>query len=159
MSASALIRKIGDISAWTGLLLVLLVSTNVLGRYLFSFSSVALQELEWHAMAAIALLGMSYGINQGAEVRVDILYCRFSVRKQALIDLISSCLMCAVSLVIAWLSIDFFTNSYSINEGSPDPGGLGYRYLLKALIPIAFILLAIQSTCMIADSFRRLTSA
>lgn len=156
---AALIRKIGDISAWTGLLLVLLVSTNVLGRYLFSFSSVALQELEWHAMAAVALLGMSYGINQGAEVRVDIVYDKLSSAKRAVIDLLSACLMCAVSLLIAWLSIDFVANSYSINEGSPDPGGLGYRYVLKALIPIAFILLAMQSIGMIAESFRRLKSA
>lgn len=156
---SALIKKIGDISAWTGLLLVLLVSTNVLGRYLFSFGSVALQELEWHAMAAIALLGMSYGMNQGAEVRVDILYARFSPRRQALIDLVSACLMCAVSLVIAWLSINFVANSYSINEGSPDPGGLGYRYVLKALIPVSFVLLALQSVCMIAHSFQRLKPA
>jgi TRAP-type mannitol/chloroaromatic compound transport system permease small subunit len=62
----------------------------------------------------------------------------------------------AVALVIAWLSIDFVSNSYSINEGSPDPGGLGYRYLLKALLPVSFVLLAIQSAAMIVESFQRL---
>ena len=153
---SMLIRKTGEYSAWLGLLLVVLVSTNVLGRYLFSLGSVAMQELEWHAMAAAALLGMSYAINQGAEVRVDILYAGYSPRIKALVDLISSCMLGAVALVIAWLSIDFVNNSYSINEGSPDPGGLGYRYLLKALLPVSFLLLAIQSASMIVESFQRL---
>ena len=35
--------------------------------------------------------------------------------------------------------------SYAIDEISSDPGGLPYRWVLKALIPLGFALLALQS--------------
>ena len=35
--------------------------------------------------------------------------------------------------------------SYRIGEGSPDPGGLPYRFIIKAFIPAGFVLLALQS--------------
>ncbi|KIN71007.1 C4-dicarboxylate transporter family protein, DctQ subunit [Sulfitobacter guttiformis KCTC 32187] len=149
-------RIIGQLSAWLGLALVMVVSFNVLGRYLAGIGSVALQETEWHLMAAGALLGMSYGLNQGGEVRVDIFYEKMSVRVQAFVDVVSTLLLLVVALVIAWLSIDYVQNSYSINEGSPDPGGLGYRYLLKAVLPVAFILLGLQAFAMFAHALTNL---
>lgn len=154
--ASAIARQVGHISAWLGLALVGVVSFNVLARYLFGFGSVALQEAEWHFMAAAALMGMSYGLNQAGEVRVDIFYAKMPARRQAAVDLASTILLTAISLVIAWLSIAYVQSSYSINEGSPDPGGLDYRYLLKGLIPVAFLLLAIQAFAMMGEAALKL---
>jgi TRAP-type mannitol/chloroaromatic compound transport system permease small subunit len=34
--------------------------------------------------------------------------------------------------------------SFAMNEGSPDPGGLSHRYLLKAFIPLGFGLLVVE---------------
>ena len=150
--AQGTVRVIGQISAWTGLALVLLVAFNVLARYLFSFGSVALQEAEWHLMAVGALFGMSYGLNQGAEVRVDIFYARMPTRLQSFVDLIANVLMTAVALIIAWLCLAYVQSSYSIGEGSPDPGGLGYRYLLKGTMPVAFAVLALQCLAMTGHS-------
>lgn len=146
--ASGIVRVIGDLAAWTGLALVLLVAFNVLARYFFSYGTVALQEAEWHLMAVAALFGMAYGLNRGGEVRVDILYAKMRPRVQAVVDLIASVLLVAISLIITWLSLDYVEASFSISEGSPDPGGLGNRYLLKAVIPVAFALLAVQAFAM-----------
>lgn len=154
--ASGLVRHIGNVSAWLGLALVAVVSFNVLGRYLAGIGSVALQETEWHLMAAAALLGMSYGLNQGGEVRVDIFYEKMPPRRQALVDVISTLLLFGVAMIIAWLSIAYVQNSYSINEGSPDPGGLPYRYLLKGVMPLAFVLLSIQALAMMGEAIVRL---
>lgn len=146
--ASDLVRHTGQLAAWSALALVLLVAFNVLSRYLFSYGTVALQEAEWHIMAVTALFGMAYGLNQGEEVRVDILYDSMKPRAKALVDLVSNMLLCAVALIIAYLCIAYVQSSYAINEGSPDPGGLGYRYLLKATMPVAFVLLAVQALAM-----------
>lgn len=154
--ASSLVRHIGHLSAWLGFALVCVVSFNVLSRYLFGFGSVALQEAEWHLMAAGALMGMSYGLNQGGEVRVDIFYANMSPRVQASVDLIATVCLTVVAGIIAWLSIAYVQSSYLINEGSPDPGGLGHRYLLKAVIPVAFFLLALQGVAMIGEAARKL---
>lgn len=146
--ASGTVRVIGQLMAWSALALVLVVAFNVLARYLFGFGSVALQEGEWHLMMISALFGMSYGLNQGGEVRVDVLYGRMPRRLRTVIDVISHFALFVVAVIIARLSLAYVQSSYAINEGSPDPGGLGYRYLLKAVIPVAFVLLAVQAFAM-----------
>lgn len=154
--AERAVRFIGGILAFAGLALVLLVSFNVLARYLLGFSSVASQEMEWHLMAVGALFGMSYGINMGGEVRVDVAYEHFPPRLKAFIDLIAAALMCAASVIIAWLSINFVQQSFGIAEGSPDPGGLTGRWMLKAAIPLGFGLLALQAFAMVLRAGQRM---
>jgi TRAP-type mannitol/chloroaromatic compound transport system permease small subunit len=149
------VRIVGQMAAWLGFALVLLVAFNVLSRYALGISSVATQEAEWHLMAAGALLGMSYGLNQGGEVRVDVLYDKFSPELKATIDIIAAMMLMLASIFIVWLSIGYVQQSYAIGEISPDPGGLRYRFLLKALIPIAFVLLALQALSMMLESIVR----
>lgn len=148
------VELVGRLAAWLVLGLVLLVAFNVLARYMFSAGTVALQELEWHMLAVTALIGMSYGINRGDEVRVDMLYAGYSPRTKAVVDILSAVLMLLVALFIIKVSIGYVQQSYAYNEGSPDPGGLPYRFILKALIPIGFFLLALQSVAQIAKAIR-----
>jgi len=151
----ALIEGLGWVARAAVLALVLLVGANVLLRYAFSFSPVSLQELEWHLVSPIALLGMSYAVYHRADVRVDFLYDRFGVRSQAAIDLISGLLTVAIGVIIAWLAVPYVMQAYDIGEGSPDPGGLPYRYLVKTFIPIGFSLLAVQG---LIDTLRALAT-
>ncbi|WP_163269528.1 TRAP transporter small permease subunit [Chelativorans alearense] len=146
--ATRAVRVVGHFAAWSGLALVLVVAGNVLGRYLFGLSSVAMQEMEWHLMAVGALFGMAYGLNQGSEVRVDVFYDRFDARTKGIIDTLSALLLALSALALAWLSIGYVEQSFSINEGSPDPGGLAYRYILKAALPVAFMLLSLQAAAL-----------
>ncbi len=165
-SAQALVDRIDDFvalvgrfTAWLVLGLVCLVAYNVLARYLFSAGSVALQEMEWHLLAATALIGMSYGINRGDEVRVDMLYAGYSPRMKAGVDLLAAVLTVLIAIYIAKLSLNYVAQSYAFQEGSPDPGGLPYRFLLKALIPFGFALLALQGVVLIAKSLRAFKDA
>lgn len=146
-----LVEQMGGLARWCVLALVLLVATNVILRYLFSIGPVSLQELEWHLVSPIALLGLSYSMKHRADVRIDFLYERFSQRLRAAVDMLSSLLTVAVGGIIAWLALSYVVQSYDMNEGSPDPGGLDYRYLLKAFIPLGFILLVVQG---VADCLR-----
>ena len=118
---------------------------NVLLRYFFRTGSVAMQELEWHLMAPICLLGLSYALLHDGHVKVDILYGRFPPHVQRLIDLVSMVLVCFVVGLLMVLSFPYVEQSYAIGEKSPDPGGLENRWMLKALLPIGFGLLLIQS--------------
>ncbi|MBV1788989.1 TRAP transporter small permease subunit [Marinobacterium sp. D7] len=148
-----LVELLGGLARWCVLALVLLVAVNVLLRYLFSIGPVALQELEWHLVSPIALLGLAYSMKHRADVRVDFLYDRFGRRGQAAVDIVAALLTLAIGFIITWLSIPYVTQSFQLLEGSPDPGGLPYRYLLKTLIPLGFALLVLQG---IADALRSL---
>lgn len=60
-----LVGRIGRATGWLTLVLVMLVAGDVLMRYVWHVSSVAEQELEWHVLAVIALIGASYTLQQG----------------------------------------------------------------------------------------------
>ncbi len=152
----ALNENIGRATSWLVLATVLLICYDVTMRYLFQQGSVALQELEWHLFALIFLLGAAYTLKHNEHVRVDILYhSRFlSDKHRALINILGTLLLllpfCALILMTAW---PFVENAYYYQEGSPDPGGLPYRYLLKGSILVAFGLLILQG---IAECLRHL---
>ena len=134
----------GAVSAVAVLALVLVMSANVLLRYGFSAGSVWAQELEWHLMAPIALFGMVWALKRGEHVRVDVLYDRFPPRAKAVADMIACLLGLVIGAAIVWLSWKYVGQSFANNEGSANPGGIPYRWALKALIPAGFVLLALQ---------------
>ncbi len=140
-----LLEASGSLAKACALILVALVTANVFARYFFSAGNVGLQELEWHLISPIALLGMSYALHHGEHVRVDVFYERMSQRTKALVDIATAFLTMGVGLYLAWLALSYVTASYSMGQGSPDPGGLPHRFLLKAFIPIGFTLLALQA--------------
>ena len=136
---------IGRGAAWICLLIVLVVAINVILRYMFRIGPVSLQELEWHLMSPIALIGMSYAMRHSAHVRVDILYDGFGPRVQALINLFAAIVTVIIAVILIQLSFNFVYQAYAIGEGSPDPGGLPHRFLLRAFIPAGFALLMLQA--------------
>lgn len=138
------IDRVGSLTAWIALVMIGLVAVNVLLRYAFSFGSVWAQELEWHLLAALILLGMSHAVQRGGEVRVDLFYARFPKPLQRAVDVAAALLLIAVSLAFIKLSIAYVGQSYAIDERSADPGGLPYRWAIKALIPFGYGLLVLQ---------------
>lgn len=136
---------IGRAASWLALAIVVLMATNVVLRYLFSVGSVWAQELEWHLLAPLILFGIPYALLKGEHVRVDVLYAKFSPRNQLRIEVVSQVLCILVSVVFVWLSLKYVQQSFVIDERSADPGGLTHRWVLKALIPAGFALLALQS--------------
>ncbi len=141
-----IIDKIGKLCAYLMLLMMLNVFYDVIMRYIFREGSIAMQELEWHIFSVIILLGMSYTLKEDGHVRVDVLYDRWKPKTQAIINIVGVILfLWPLSLLIAYGSIDFVQESYQMHEISGDPGGLTHRWILKAVIPFAFVLLIFAS--------------
>lgn len=150
--AGRIARFIEAIVEWAGRLMmvlvfaiVMLVATNVILRYLFAIGPVSLQELEWHLMVPVALIGSAYTLRHHGHVRVDIFYDGFGARTRAVVNLFSSIGLLVTSVLVVWLSLNFVNQAYVIDEGSPDPGGLPHRFILKSMIPLGFGLLALQA--------------
>ena len=140
-----------------GLLLLTIfnVFIDVVLRYAFNNSSIALQEMEWHLFSAMFLLGIAYTLQNDAHVRVDIFYAKFKPKKQALINIIGFVLfILPISLLIAYYGIDFTYNAYEISEQSGDPGGLTSRFIIKSIIPISFILVIISGIFFAQDNYK-----
>jgi TRAP-type mannitol/chloroaromatic compound transport system permease small subunit len=141
----AFIDLVGRTFSWLALAVALVMGTNVLLRYGFSIGEIWAQELEWHLLVPLTLVGMSYALRHGEHVRVDVLFANFKPRTKHVIDAISALLALIFSLLVIWLSIAFVRQSWIVGEGSPNPGGMGALYLMKAMIPVGFALLGLQS--------------
>jgi TRAP-type mannitol/chloroaromatic compound transport system permease small subunit len=139
------IDLVGRATAWLALGIALVMGANVLLRYGFSIGSIWMQELEWHIMVPICLFGMSYALLKGEHVRVDVLFQYFSPRNKHLVDVITALLGMVFCAIVIRLSIPYVWQSWSIGEGTANPGGIDYRYVIKSLIPIGFGLYFLQS--------------
>ena len=132
----------GNITALLLVLMILNVAYDVFMRYVFHNSSIAMQELEWHLFAVIMLYGTGYALRHNAHVRVDFLYDRFSPKKRAWVNIFGTIFfLLPLALLIIYGSIEYVMGSYTSNEISEDPGGLPYRWIIKAQIPLAFLFL------------------
>lgn len=136
----------GRLVAWLVLAMTLLVCYDVFMRYVFRTGSVALQELEWHLFALLFLLGAAYTYKHDAHVRVELLYQKMSPRQRAWANLLGNLLfLIPFAVLVISSSLPFVHDAFVFNESSPDPGGLPYRFVLKAAIPLGFALLILQS--------------
>jgi len=145
----AVVEGLGRLSAVALIGLVLLMAGNVLLRYGFATGTVWAQELEWHLMSPIALLGAAWALKHGEHVRVDVLYARMSKLWQDRVEFLSCLAGLLVSLAVIWLSWRYVMQSWMQNEGSANPGGIDARYILKGFIPLGFALLALQFTALL----------
>lgn len=137
--------RVGEALSWLTALMVIVTTCDVFLRYVFNNSFVFIQELEWHLFALLFLVAAGYTHLKGGHVRVDIFYARLSPRRQALVDLVFGFLfLFPTCFLLIKSSLPFVANSWAVLEGSPDPGGLPARYLLKAAIPLGFTLIGLQ---------------
>jgi TRAP-type mannitol/chloroaromatic compound transport system permease small subunit len=145
---------IGRGVAWVSLGLVLVVFIDVVMRYLFKTSFVFTQEMEWHLFAFIFLIGAGYTLLHDGHVRVDIFYQRLSPKARAWVNLLGVLLFLIPGcLMIIDTSLHFVMNAWSIQEGSPDPGGIPFRFIVKGTIPVGFTLLLLQGISLGLHSF------
>jgi len=145
----ALNSWVGRGVSWVTFIVVLVVFIDVVMRYAFNTSFVFVQELEWHLFSFIFLMGAGNTLLKDGHVRVDIFYQRLSPQSQAWINLVGVIffLIPGCYLIIT-TSAGFVANAWNVMEGSPDPGGIPYRYIVKAFIPAGFVLVLLQGISM-----------
>lgn len=151
-------EQIGHSISWLNTVLVLLVCYDVAARYFFDTSSAGMVEMEWHLFSLIFLLGAGYTLSHDRHVRVDVFYQNFSEKKKAWVNLLGALLFlipfCLITIAASW---KFTANAFAMQEGSPDPGGLPARYIIKAAIPLGFSLLLLQAISLVLKSILILT--
>jgi TRAP-type mannitol/chloroaromatic compound transport system permease small subunit len=135
---------IGRSISWLGLAAVVICAFAATARYALNIGSNAWLEIQWYLNAAVWLLVAGYTLKRHEHVNIDVLAGRFSPRVQAWIHILGGIFMLLpATIIIAWHSWPSLFNSYDIQEYSSDPGGL-IRWPVRALIPLAFSLLALQ---------------
>ena len=140
---------LGRFVYWLSLIMIGVGTWNVIGRYVGravgqNLSSNALIETQWYIFDIIFLLGAAYTLKHNEHVRVDVIQSRLSLKQRALINCLGTLFfLIPFCVMIMFYSWGWIINSWSIQEVSPDPGGLP-RYPIKTFVIISFALLIIQ---------------
>jgi len=131
--------------AWLVAAMALLTAAVVLLRYGLELGSIAAQEAVTYLHATLFMLGAAYALKNGAHVRVDIFYQRFTPRTRAWIDSLGAIVfLLPLCAVIGLGSLAFVAQAWSVHETSADAGGIPAVFLLKTLLPLMAANLALQ---------------
>ena len=155
-SDAGLARLAGFVS-WIWLVLMAVIVSAVVLRFVFGIGRIELEELQWHLYAVGFLMGIVACAVRDRHVRVDVFRERMSARTRAWIDLYGILLLQLPFLaLVGWSALPFVIDSFAVGERSSSAGGLPYRWILKASLPIAFALLFVAALSKLRDVWRRL---
>lgn len=136
---------IGNSVAWLTLVMMLLTCIVVLLRYVFNIGSIGLQEAVIYLHGTVFMLGIAVTLKDRGHVSVDIFYSRLGRKGRALVDIGGTLIfLIPLSLFLFWVSFDYVSFSWSLREGSAEPGGLPGVFVLKTLIPLLSAQLFLQ---------------
>lgn len=142
----SLLCKIGQAISWTWIVLMSVIILNVFMRYILGEGRIEFEELQWHLYATGWLIGLSYCFVADDHVRVDLLHHRFSLRTQAWVELLGILFLLVPFIgIVLWYALPFIAYSWQLGEISGDPGGLPYRWMIKAVLLFGFMLLALAT--------------
>ncbi|MBR2655791.1 MAG: TRAP transporter small permease subunit [Loktanella sp.] len=141
------IDLIGGLVNWVWLLLVLIIVSNVLMRYVLSTNYVWIEEIQWHIYAVGFMIGIGYTLRHDGHVRVDVVAAMLKPRTRAIFEFLGIVLF-ILPLVVLMISyaIPFVERSWVRNEVSSAPGGLSNRWAIKSVIIVAFVLIGLAAS-------------
>ena len=154
----------GKIISWVVLLLTVLISYDILMRYLSKplgdpihaiwFTYNYSYDMSYYMYAVLFMIGGAYALSRAQHVRGDIFYRNWPVRVQGAVDL-GLYLFAFFPGIIALVSVgaQFAAYSWSIHERSFTSGSAPPLYPLKTVIPIAAALMAVQGLAETVRSF------
>jgi len=139
------IDLVGRGVAWMTVLMVIVMASVVILRFVFDIGWVWLQESVNYLHAFIFMLGAAYTLRHDAHVRVDVFYRKMSLRAQARVDLFGTLFLlipvCGFIFYVSWAPT---IAAWAALEGSQRTGGLDFAYLLKTSMLLMPALLIIQ---------------
>ena len=137
--------RIGQLCAWSIVLLTLLIGWEVFSRYLLSNPHPWVMDASNMLYGALFMMAGAYTLSKNGHVRGDVLYGFFQPRTQAFFDLVLYLLFfVAGTVALVYAGWDFFTTSLAQNERSSIAADGPPIYPFKAIIPIAGLLLLAQ---------------
>lgn len=128
------------------ILLVLVIVVNVSMRYGLNVNYIWVEEVQWHMYAIGFMFGIGYAVIHDAHVRVDVVAANLRLTTRAWIEFLTIVL---IILPMCWIiisyAIPFVEISHRRGERSAAPAGLGYRWMIKSVIILAFAYIALAA--------------
>ena len=131
--------------AWLNIPLVLVVSYEVIARYVFSAPTVWSFDLTYMFYGTIFMLGAAYALHKGAHIRTDFFYDTWTVKTKGWVDSVSYIGLFFPALIVLFIvSGNEAWYAWTIRETSEQTPWRPYLWPFKAVVPLACLLLLIQ---------------
>ncbi len=157
MPVERVIDWVANALSWVWLALIGVIGLAVVLRFFFGIGRIELEELQWHFYAIGFLAGIFGCAVHDRHVRVDVLRERFAPRTRDWIDLYGILLFQLPFVVLViWSALPIVAESFATGERSASAGGLPFRWILKAVLPISFTLLGMATLSQLLRVRRRL---
>ena len=104
------------------------------------------QEMAQFTMVAYFMLGGAYSLILGANVRMDLLYSRWSIRKRAAVDIVTTFALIFFLGVILWGGVESTLYALEVGERSRTVWR-PYMAPIKIVICFGVFLMILQSIC------------
>jgi len=150
----------GNYIAWLTVVMMAVMFTSVVLRYLFQIGFVVLDESVIYMHSIVFMLGAAFTLKRGGHVRVDIFYNQLTNIGKARVDFLGTLfLLLPVCIFIGGISWEYVAASWRVLETSPQVGGIPALFLLKTLILLMSILLVTQGIAELIRNALILTGA
>lgn len=123
-------------------MIVMTISTEVVRRFVLSYSSIWAEEIARYAFIYLVWIGVAAAVRDRAHIRIDVLMQFLSARGKAFIYLLGDFVMLAVALLALYYS--FETLTVSMKFGSVTHGLRIDQAWFLAAVPFGFTLTCIR---------------
>lgn len=140
----------GEFVAYWSVIAVFVYYYEVIARYVFNSPT------NWAHESMFLMFGMQYLIaggfvlREGAHVRVDVIYNKFSNRAKAVVDIFTSIFFFIFVITLLVTGWTFFHDSYQVNEVSISEWGIQY-WPIKLALSVGALLLLIQGIAQLVN--------
>jgi TRAP-type mannitol/chloroaromatic compound transport system permease small subunit len=142
---------LGKIASYSLIIMMLILSYEVIARYFFNSPTIWAHELSGFFFAFYLALTGPWVLLRKEHVAVDIIYTRYSEKKQNAADIVSNLIAIFFFVMVFYLGMKNALYSLSINQTSYTVWGPPL-WPVKFLIPLSAAFFILQALAGICDS-------
>jgi TRAP-type C4-dicarboxylate transport system permease small subunit len=137
------IRALGTFSGLMFFIMMLLISSDVVGRYFFSAPIDGALELTEMMLVVAVFLGISFTQYRGTHIRVSILHSRLPEKWQKALNILAVFLGMVISAVMIWKTAAYAFD-LMVSHKTPWAGPQIPLCIPAAAVPIGFLLVLLH---------------
>jgi TRAP-type mannitol/chloroaromatic compound transport system permease small subunit len=133
----------GKVISFLVVFMIAVMTYEVVARKFFDSPTIWADETIQFLLGGYAILGGGYVLRHAAHVNMDVFYIRMSVRRRAIVDLVTSAFFFLFCAVLLWIGAEQAWKSFSIRE-TTDSTWAPPEYFVKMAIPVGAFLILLQ---------------
>lgn len=143
-SINAVNRVVGVFSMYLLIAMLAILTYSVVSNGILGSPVIWVMEMAQFTMAAYYLLGAGYSMQQGAHVRMDILYERWSPRRRAAVDAIT--ILFVIFYLVVLIMGGYESSSYALEYGQRNHTvWRPYMAPIKIIMTLGMLLMLLQA--------------